>query len=372
MSDSSSTVSVRKTWSGIVVDGLPVPSLWLRDACSCAECRDSRSGQRLRSALTLDPATEVDDLRADGDEVQMTFSPDGHTAVYSARWLRANAPGRSAVFDDRSERTRQPWTARDLAGRPPRVPWFQFSTVGPQREDALRELMDLGVLLVDGVPPEPDRVLDVARSFGFVRTTNYGDLFDVRVEQQPDNLAFTDRAIGPHTDNPYREPVPGIQLLHCLSTSASGGQNVLIDGFEVASILREEDPVAFEMLAATPLTFRFDDATTALRASGPTIELNRAGDVRGIRWNERSVEPPQVPPDQVALVYKSMRSFADVLSRPELALHVTLTPGDCIVFDNTRILHARTAFTDGAAERHLQGCYADLDGLASTLAVLER
>lgn len=372
MSDTSSTVSVRKTWSGIVVDGLPVPSLWLRDACSCSECRDGRSGQRLRSALTLDPATEVDDLIADGDEVQMTFSPDGHTAVYSARWLRANAPGRCEVFDDRSERTRQPWTAKDLAGRPPRVPWFQLSTAGPQREDALRELMDLGILLIDGVPPESERVLDVARSFGFVRTTHDGDLFEVRVESQPDDLAFTGRAIGVHTDQPFREPVPGIQLLHCLSTSAGGGQDVLIDGFSVAAILREEDPIAFETLASTPLTFRFDDATTALRASGPTIELNRAGEVRGIRWNDRSVEPPQVPPDQVALVYKSMRSFADVLSRPELALHVILAPGDCIVFDNTRILHARTVFADGAAGCHLQGCYADLDGLASTLAVLER
>src|SRR5271169_5001573 len=51
-----------------------------------------------------------------------------------------------------------------------------------------------------------------------------------------------------------------------------------------------------------------------------------------------------------------------------------LMPGDCLVFDNTRVLHARTAFgmTAGSPGRHLQGCYADLDGLASTLAVLRR
>ena len=38
------------------------------------------------------------------------------------------------------------------------------------------------------------------------------------------------------------------------------------------------------------------------------------------------------------------------------------------------MLHARTAFSVSAGEprRHLQGCYADLDGLASTLAVLSR
>ena len=58
-------------------------------------------------------------------------------------------------------------------------------------------------------------------------------------------------------------------------------------------------------------------------------------------------------------------------------LNLRLAPGDCLIFDNTRILHARTAFSlpasaDGSQGRHLQGCYADLDGLASTLAVLSR
>ncbi|HXP57833.1 MAG TPA: TauD/TfdA family dioxygenase, partial [Streptosporangiaceae bacterium] len=46
-----------------------------------------------------------------------------------------------------------------------------------------------------------------------------------------------------------------------------------------------------------------------------------------------------------------------------------LSPGDCLVFDNTRVLHGRTGFTS-TGDRLLQGCYADLDGLASTLAVL--
>jgi gamma-butyrobetaine dioxygenase len=56
-----------------------------------------------------------------------------------------------------------------------------------------------------------------------------------------------------------------------------------------------------------------------------------------------------------------------------------LAPGDCVIFDNTRILHGRTAFADGGGSggagtgrRHLQGCYADLDGLASAVAVLAR
>ena len=39
-----------------------------------------------------------------------------------------------------------------------------------------------------------------------------------------------------------------------------------------------------------------------------------------------------------------------------------LEPGDCVAFDNTRVLHARTGFA-ATGPRHLQGCYADLDGV---------
>lgn len=355
------------------IDDLEVPALWLRDACRCAECRHAGSGQRLHSVLALDPHTTVASVRVVGDDVEVAFVPE-HAARFSLQWLRAHAPGCAPVFDDRSERSRRPWVAADLPAGAPTVAWpdLRGDGAGELRLSALCDLTDLGLLLVHDVPTVPGSVLDVARSIGFVRTTNYGDLFDVRVESQPINLAYTGRTIAPHTDNPYREPVPGVQLLHCLTSSANGGENVLLDGFSAAAVLRREDPAAFAMLTTTRLTFRYDDDRTALRASGPAIELNSAGDVRGIRWNDRSIEPPQVPVHAVDEVYRALRAFAVVLARPELHLHRTLAPGDCIVFDNTRILHARTAFIDGAGARHLQGCYADLDGLASARAVLER
>jgi hypothetical protein len=37
----------------------------------------------------------------------------------------------------------------------------------------------------------------------------------------------------------------------------------------------------------------------------------------------------------------------------------------------TRVLHSRTGFT-ATGHRHLQGCYADIDGAESTVAVLAR
>ncbi len=57
--------------------------------------------------------------------------------------------------------------------------------------------------------------------------------FDVRVEPDPANLAFASSRIGMHTDNPYRDPVPGLQLLHCLINDSIGGESLLYDGFAV-------------------------------------------------------------------------------------------------------------------------------------------
>ena len=355
-----------------MVGDIDVAPLWLRDACSCADCRDEFSGQRLRGVISLDPDTEIASWDETDGTIEVTFAPDGHVSRFSRSWLADNAPGNAELFDDRSERHRPPWLAADLGGRPTETEWSALQSAGAPRAMALGTLMRTGILLVRNVPTEPGMVLEVARSFAHVRTTNYGDLFDVRVEPQPVNLAFTGRAIAPHTDNPYREPVPGIQLLHCLLSSSGGGDSTFIDGFAAAAMIRVEDPQAFATLTATTLTFRYEDANTVLQANGPVISVNPAGDVRAIRWNDRSIMPPVVPSHDVDEVYRALRVFALVLERPELSVHLKLGPGDCIVFDNTRVLHARTAFDGGSGARHLQGCYADLDGLASTVAVLQR
>jgi gamma-butyrobetaine dioxygenase len=222
-------------------------------------------------------------------------------------------------------------------------------------------------------------VLEVAASMGFVRETNYGKLFDVRAKIDPANLAFTALAITPHTDNPYRDPVPTVQLLHCLASAAEGGDSGLVDGFAAARLLRAENPAAFATLTSTPVTFRYADATADLRATMPMIGLDPRGRIREVRFNNRSLQPfrpsAQPPdPEEASAFYRAYRTFAELLARPELMLTFRLEPGDCVVFDNTRVLHARTAFTSGRSpgHRHLQGCYADLDGVASSLDMMRR
>ena len=361
----------------LVVGGRPVryPAVWLRDNCPCPECLAPGTGQKLTDITGIPNGLAIARTEDAGESVLVTFAPDQHRSAFSRSWLVEHALGDGADGDGRTEDDKELWLAADLAGpNVPRASWPRYLDQPAVRASALEAVLRRGFVLLHDVPAEPGMVLQVAASFGFVRETNYGRLFDVRVEPAPDNLAFSSRAIRPHTDNPYRDPVPTVQLLHCLRTADDGGDTGLVDGFAAAAALRAMDAESFDTLARTPLPFGYIDKETELRASLPLIELSPRGRVRGVRFNNRSVRPLRLPYAQVSAFYAAYRRWAELLARPERQLNLRLAPGDCLVFDNTRVLHARTAFgmTPGSPGRHLQGCYADLDGLASTLAVLRR
>jgi gamma-butyrobetaine dioxygenase len=357
---------------------LRFPAVWLRDNCPCADCLDPGSGQKLNDITELPDGVAVQATSITSESVAVTFAPDGHRSVFSLSWLAAHAlssDGDSdrnsrANSDGRTEDDKELWLPADLHRRP-EASWPCYLAEPADRARALDAVLRWGFVLLRDVPAEPGLVLEVAASFGFVRETNYGRLFDVRVEPRPDNLAFTSRRILPHTDNPYRDPVPTVQLLHCLRTADAGGETGLVDGFAAARELRATDRETFDLIAGTPVPFCYQDKSTELRASQPLIQLSPRGRIRGIRFNNRSARPLRLPYAEITAFYAAYRRWAELLARPERQLNLRLAPGDCLVFDNTRILHARTAFSVTGG-RHLQGCYADLDGLASTLAVLQR
>jgi gamma-butyrobetaine dioxygenase len=382
------------------------PASWLRANCQCAACVDPGSGQRLASVTDVSAGVRVAGVTPDPQDdgaVHVTFEPDGHQGVFARSWLAA---ARQPAPDSRTEDSKRLWRAADFAANMPHGHWERYLRDAGHRAACLTAVLTYGFVLLREVPASPGAVLAVARSMGFVRETNYGQLFDVRTIVDPANLAYSALAISPHTDNPYRDPVPTVQLLHCLASAAQGGDSGLVDGFTAASELRAEDPAAFAVLARTPVTFRYADATAELHAAKPIIGLDPRGRISQVRWNSRSMQPlalggtrpgtqpgSAVPEDSESAAaaaaeadafYGACRAFAHVLARPELMVTFRLAPGDCVIFDNTRVLHARTAFDAAPAQgepetpaaapghRHLQGCYTDLDGVESTLAVLRR
>lgn len=344
------------------------PTIWLRDNCRCQKCRHA-SGQRLFEITDLPTTLGVSHCEAGAGQLTVTWSPDGHVSSYGLDWLRDHdlAPAKRAA------RYEVPtlWGA-SLKASLPAADWRKL------QQDADTELAwhdgfaAHGFGLLRNVPTEPGMVEIVGNHLGFVRVTNYGSLFDVISVPNPNNLAFTAVGLGVHSDNPYREPTPGVQLLHCLDSGAPGGDTLLVDGFHAAEILRREDQSAFDLLCKHPFTFRFKDAKADLQATVPLIKTDYDGHVTEVHFNNRSADMLDVPVEFVAPWYAAYRRFAEILKRPELELIFRLAPGDLVVMMNERALHGRTAFDPQLGRRHLQGCYIDKDGIESRRRLLRR
>jgi gamma-butyrobetaine dioxygenase len=237
----------------LVAGGRPLrfPAAWLRDNCPCRQCRDPGTGQKLIDVTGMPNGLAITLIEDAGQSVRVTFGPEQHRSVFSRAWLAAHAldGDGAAGGDGRTEDDKELWLPADLDL--PAMSWPRYLAGG--KAQALRAVLRLGFVLLRDVPAEPGRVLDVAASFGYVRETNYGRLFDVRVEPAPGNLAYTSRAIRPHTDNPYRDPAPTVQLLHCLRAAGEGGDTGLVDGFAAAAAFRAADAESFATLAKTPV-----------------------------------------------------------------------------------------------------------------------
>ena len=345
-------------------------ALWLRDNALDPGTRDPGNGQRLIALGDIPRDTRIDGAHAAEDGIALTFAPEGKRVSFPAGWLRANA------YDGQAARGAG-WLADGLetwaAGHDPVSE--DLSALESDR-DALRRWLRgvhrYGVATVTGGPAESGALMRVADLFGYVRETNYGRWFDVRAEVNPTNLAYTGLGLQAHTDNPYRDPVPTMQILYCIENSAEGGESMVVDGFAAALRLREEDARGFDLLSRHCARFEYaGSAGVRLTARKPMIELAPDGELVAIRFNNRSAAPvTDVPYEDMADYYAAYRRLAEIVDDPAMAVAFRLEPGEGFIVDNTRVLHARKGYS-GAGSRWLQGCYPDRDGLLSTLAALE-
>lgn len=348
-------------------------AIWLRDNAQDPATRSATNAQRLITLHDIPADTVVADATVADGGLSVRFAPEEKTVVFPSDWLREHAYDLD-VFKEPG------WTSPDTET------WkndFDVQRVTGHyhtvRQDtgALRDWL-AGVRrhgfgkLTDG-PVESGALLDVASLFGFVRETNYGKWFEVRTQVNPSNLAYTGLGLQAHTDNPYRDPVPTLQILYCLENSAAGGDSLVVDGFAAAQRLRSESPDGFDLLSRYCAQFEYrGSGDVHLVTRKPMIELTPDGELVSIRFNNRSTAAiTDVPFNDMAAYYTAYRRLSEIIDDPAMAVGFKLEPGECFIVDNTRVLHGRTGYADSGGSRWLQGCYADKDGLLSTLSVLE-
>ncbi|MFT6302223.1 MAG: gamma-butyrobetaine hydroxylase [Granulosicoccus sp.] len=349
-------------------------AIWLRDNALDESTRSKRNGQRLITLSDIPADTSIGSASIEKDELVVSFLPENMSSRFPSSWLKEHS------YDHPAE-PHPGWTPKTLdtwdAQLSPKKITGQYDEVTKDSE-ALRawlsSIQRYGIAKLDRGPVENGALLRVAELFGYVRETNYGKWFEVRTKINPNNLAYTGLGLQVHTDNPYRDPVPTLQILYCLENSAQGGENQVVDGFRAIDILQEQNPKGFEILCRYCARFEYRGSNDVhLQARRPMIELAPDGELIGLRFNNRSTAPiSDVPYDQMQDYYKAYQHLGDIINNPELAVEFKLEPGDCFIVDNTRVLHGRTGYSAHEGSRWIQGCYADKDSLLSCLSVLQQ
>ena len=350
-------------------------STWLRDNALDAKTRDKKNGQRLISVSDIPVKTYVKSACLDkkGKEITIIFLPKKKQVKFSTNWLKANAYDKKQVG---SKVWVNPglkiWSKNTLK----HIPIINYKIAKSNKKLLIKWLKSLnayGFAKITGCGKKTRTVLKIAKLFGFVRETNYGKYFDVKSKTNAVNLAYTNLGLPAHTDNPYRIPVPTIQILHCIKNSIKGGDTKVIDGFNGALQLEKLNKRYFNLLTKYCSNFEFKGKKNIhLKSRFPMITLSQDREIKAIHFNNRSIAPiTDVPYHDMSNYYKAYRKFSKIIDDPRMAVSFKLRPGDCFLVDNTRVLHARTAYS-GKGSRWLQGCYADKDGLLSKILTISK
>ena len=338
---------------------------WLRDNCPSGWDADTQE-------RVFDILQQPDDLRAlsadiEGQLLRVVW-PDGHQSEYSLEWLRQWQAG--DLHNDPAIRHRRPWYSDHYAAMQ-RFDYIRLMQSEAALADWARCLLEEGVCLVLDMPDSNSALQSLCERLGHVRPTFSGYCFDVKAKQQPVSLSYTAAALELHTDIPAEELPPGIQFLHCRVNDVSGGDSFFVDAVAVANDLKQMHPDYFATLTQLKVPFRYTDRDHDVRARQKIIELDaEIGEVSGINFSQHMAGVFDLPPSQMDEFYPAFRKFGQMLQHHKYLMSFRLNAGECIVFDNHRVAHGRSAYDETSGDRYLRGCYIDRGELRSTYRVL--
>ena len=321
---------------------------WLRSACHCELCGDSLTGHRRLHPSDVPLDIEPLNLDAGLDRLRLTWPPDNHESLYDYDWLRDFA------YDD-STRDWHPqlWDASlsldEVSHRLNEIRANKSAEL-----NFMRSLRDYGIAIVRS--DERIGIESMAGLIGKLAAAAYNPIFELKPQQRAHTLGNSKQVVPPHTDESYLHTPTGILVLYCINPAQDGGESTLVDGFQVATRLREQDPDAFDVLCRVPQANHriVPDEGLDHRTRNRALNIDERGNLVGFRFHPRSMAPMDVGSDLAKQLHNANSQLCQLMFDERNQLSFQLEAGDAVFFDNHRVMHARQAFTD--PNRHLQIC----------------
>lgn len=352
---------------------LPLPSgtsayfnyYWLRD--NCPDSFNATTRERSFDIFHLEAAPRAEAASIEGEALVIDWAGEDHVTRMPLSWLAAYAEGKRRP--DPADLPRRAWYGDHYAD----VARFTHAELLSDKAKVkawLEAMIVEGVSLVTEMPDTDAALTDLVQVMGQVRPTFFGDYFDVRTHINPTNTAYTAAALELHTDTPAEEHAPGVQFLHMRANSVEGGRNLFGDGVAAANDFRNIDPEGFRLLSEIDIPFFCEHDTYDMRSYQRVIELDQHGEVSGLTISQHMLDMIDLPQDLLDDYYPAFCRFGKLLQSDRYIMRFTLKAGECIVFDNHRIVHGRAAYSATSGDRYLRGCYADRAEMRSSYRAL--
>lgn len=190
---------------GLIYDGHSYPFTWLRDACQCPSCLHPSTLQKLHRTSDVPFVVKPRDggVRISDDGVHVTWD-SGHRSHYPADFLNRYA-SRETTHAFHRDVDKVEWdtehvkSAQDLF-----LPYEALATPSGLLA-AITQLTRYGLLFVSAVPNERTtneecELRKLGQRFGELRTTFYGETWDVKNVKNSRNIAYTNVDLGLHMD----------------------------------------------------------------------------------------------------------------------------------------------------------------------------
>ncbi|MCV0426272.1 MAG: TauD/TfdA family dioxygenase [Roseibium sp.] len=338
---------------------------WLRD--NCPSSFDSETRERVYDIFAEAEAPRATSALIAADHLEVTWAGSGHVTRIPLQMLNCYATG--SKRPDTANLSRKAWYA-DHYKNIGRFSYEGLTTDKAHIKKWVETMLTAGVALLTGLPDTDDALLDTANLIGHIRPSYFGRVFEVKTHIKPTNLAFTSKALELHTDLPSEDTAPGVQFLHCRANSVDGGNSLFVDGLAVAEDFRKSHPQEFELLVSTDIPYYCEHDTFDMRARQRVIELDEYGNISGVTISQHQADIFDLPQRELDLYYPAFCRFGRLMQHEKYLMKFRLNAGECIVFDNHRIVHGRAAYSATSGDRHLRGCYIDRGEMRSTYRVL--
>ncbi len=344
---------------------IEIHPFWLRERVNDESFVDKKTQQRLFDPTELQNDIQINSLNLSKDFLEITFNDGVSTKLKIKNILKE-----FSNIDDVKYIKKIKWDSslKNLNN-------FEFKDNFFDQEEMYKALVvfyKYGFVIFKKVPTKNNFIVKFANSIGSIRRTNFGEFFNVKSKPNPNDLAYTSLPLAPHTDNPYRNPVPCIQILHCIENQVTGGYSTLVDGYTVTEKLKKDYPNYFKILTEIKVRYQFIDQDVVLEDWSEMIKLDENQNFKQVRFSPRLDFVPLMKKEKLDLYYAARKKISELYNSERYRLEFKLAAGDLLMMDNYRLLHGRTSYDANEGERFIQGCYIDYDSTEGKLKHLKR